>query len=115
MSGRRTTLAVTIVTIASALPVAGLATPLRNLTPDQVVQQVRYCRREYTLAMANGEQHKYPEFNLRFKTDASVNGPEPGKPVLIPAGMQGDRAFVIFRSLDDLKRFLVEHCEGDKR
>ena len=31
----------------------------------------------------------------------------PGKPVLAPAGMRGDRAQVVFSGLDDLKRFLV--------
>ena len=34
-------------------------------------------------------------------------GPSPGKPVLAPAGMRGDRAQVVFSGLDDLKRFLV--------
>lgn len=99
---------------ASVVPGTTAATPLRNLTPDELVQEIQYCRRQYTLTMLNGERHRYPEFNLRFKTDASVNGPEAGKPVLLPAGMQGDRAFVIFSSLEDLKRFLAEQCEGEK-
>jgi cytochrome c len=60
--------------------------------------------------MANGAQHRYPEFNLRFKTDSSRNGPESGKPALLQAGMRGDRAPVIFASPDELKRFLVERC-----
>ena len=85
-------------------------TPLRNLVDDQVVRSVAYCRGEYVLTMASGTQHRYPEFNLRFKTDASSLGPEPGKPALLPAGMRGDRAQVIFAGLDDLKRFLVERC-----
>jgi hypothetical protein len=32
------------------------------------------------------------------------------RPALLPAGMRGDRAQVIFAGLDDLKRFLVERC-----
>ena len=55
------------------------------------------------------------EFNLRFKTDSSPLGPERGKPVLAPAGMQGDRAQVVFQGLDDLKRFLVERCDEAPR
>ena len=85
-------------------------TPLRNLVDDQVVRSLVYCRGEYTLTMANGTQQRYPEFNLRFKTDGSRIGPEAGKPALLPAGMRGDRAQIIFASLDDLKRFLVEQC-----
>jgi cytochrome c len=54
--------------------------------------------------MANAAQQRYPEFNLRFKTDSSRNGPEAGKLARRYAGMRGDRAQVIFGSLDDLKR-----------
>jgi cytochrome c len=85
-------------------------TPLRNLVDDQVVAKIGYCKGEYTLTMASGVQHRYPELNLRFKTDGSRLGPEPGKPALLPAGMRGDRAQVIFAGLEDLKRFLVEGC-----
>lgn len=89
-------------------------TPLRNVTADQVVQRIEYCRSEYRLMMASG-QAQVREVNLRFKTDASTYGPEPGKPVLLPAGMRGDRLQVIFAGLDDLKGFLVERCEGVQR
>lgn len=85
-------------------------TPLRNLVDDQVVVKVGYCKGEYTLTLASGARHTYPEFNLRFKTDSSRSGPEPGKPALLGAGMRGDRAQVIFAGLEDLKRFLVEQC-----
>ncbi|MGH7307426.1 MAG: hypothetical protein ACREK6_01895 [Candidatus Rokuibacteriota bacterium] len=90
-------------------------TPLRNVTADQMVQQVAYCRGEYRLTMASGEERRVRELNLRFKTDTSTYGPERGKPVLLPAGMRGDRLQVIFAGLDDLKRFLVERCEGVPR
>ena len=84
--------------------------PLRNLVDDQVVRSIAYCRGEYALTMANGVRQTYAEFNLRFKTDGGRLGPEPGKPALLPAGMRGDRAQVIFAGLEDLKRFLVEQC-----
>jgi len=90
-------------------------TPLKNLAPDQVVRQIHHCWREWVLTMASGEQRRYPEFNLRFKTDGGPTGPEPGKPVLLPAGMRGDRGQVIFSGLDDLHRFLVERCDGGGR
>lgn len=84
--------------------------PLRNLADDQVVRTIAYCRSEYAVTMASGAQHRYPEYNLRFKTDSSRTGPESGRPALLPAGMRGDRAQVIFASPDELKRFLVERC-----
>ena len=50
------------------------------------------------------------EFNLRFKTDSSDKGPEPGHPVLIPASMMGDRAFVIFAAPEEISRFIEAKC-----
>jgi cytochrome c len=50
------------------------------------------------------------EFNLRFKTDSSDKGPEPGHPVLIPASMMGDRAFVIFAAPEEISGFIESKC-----
>ena len=105
-----------VVTLVLSSPsLAQPRTPLRNLTVDQIVGQIAYCRGEYRLTMANGEQRRFPEFNLRLKTDASAYGPERGKPVLLRAGMQGDRAQVIFSGPDELNRFVVERCAGGER
>ncbi|MDP3768381.1 MAG: hypothetical protein Q8S13_10230 [Dehalococcoidia bacterium] len=104
-----------IVVLSSPCAAQAARTPLRNLTADQIVGKIAYCRGEYRLTMANGEERRFPEFNLRLKTDASTYGPEGGKPVLLPAGMRGDRAQVIFSSPDELKRFVVERCEGGER
>lgn len=115
MSARRIALTTVLLLLAAAGEAHEPArTPLRNLVLDQIVQRIAHCEREYILTMANGDTQRYPEFNLRFKTDTSANGPEPGKPVLLRAGMQGDRAQVIFSGLNDLKRFLVDRCEGGK-
>jgi len=51
------------------------------------------------------------EFNLRLKTDASALGPPPGKPVIVGAGMQGDRASIVFSSPDEISSFIKESCE----
>jgi len=103
-------LAIVLTTAAVSHAQPAQPTPLKNLVDDQVVARIGYCRGEYTLTMASGTQHRYPEFNLRFKTDGSRSGPERGKPAWLPAGMRGDRSQVIFASLDDLKRFLIEQC-----
>ncbi len=65
----------TVVVVLTAATPAGAQppepTPLKNLVDEQVVAKVGYCKGEYTLTMANGVEHRYPEFNLRFKTDSS--------------------------------------------
>jgi cytochrome c len=60
--------------------------------------------------MDSGVGHRYPELDVRFKTDSSRSGPGPGQPALLPAGMRGDRGHVIFAGPEELKRFLVERC-----
>jgi len=50
------------------------------------------------------------EFNLRFKTDSSPNGPAPGKPVLVGQGMQGDRAQVVFSAPEEISSFIRKGC-----
>jgi cytochrome c len=48
--------------------------------------------------------------NVRLKLDSRSTGPEPGKPVIVGAGMMGDRVNIIFASIADLTLFLVEKC-----
>jgi cytochrome c len=114
-----TRIAVMLIASLAALAPPALAqaprTPLKNLAADRIVKDITYCRGEYRLTMASGEERRVRELNLRFKTDMTAYGPERGQPALLPAGMQGDRVQVIFASLDDLKRFLVERCEGVQR
>ena len=69
--------------VPAALAQPASPTPLRNLVDDQVVRSIVYCRGEYALVMASGTQHRYPELNLRFKTDGSRLGPEAGRPALL--------------------------------
>jgi cytochrome c len=47
---------------------------------------------------------------LRLKTDSSGDGPTPGAPALIPAGMMGDRADVIFSAPDEIGKFVGKSC-----
>ena len=84
---------------------------LKKVGKERRVTAIRHCGDAYHVTTESGRTVPYWEFNLRFKTDSSPNGPERGKPVLAPQGMQGDRAQVVFSSLDDLKRFLLERCE----
>ncbi len=74
---------------------------------DQQVEAINYCQGVYRVATKQGEPVAYPEFDLRFKTDTSENGPKPGTAVLINAGMRGDRGFVIFASPEVLTSYLT--------
>jgi cytochrome c len=66
----------------------------------------------YTVTAFAGKTLKFWEFNLRFKTDSSANGPSKDKPALLHAGMMGDRAFVVFTSPADIGRFIKPACQG---
>lgn len=69
---------------------------LKTIGPTQQVVSIRSSNNGYRLTMASGATASFSEFNLHFKTDSSERGPVKGRPVLLPAGMQGDRATIIF-------------------
>jgi len=81
---------------ADSTPVArqpGLRLPdLKKAPPDAVVKTVRHCGDTFFITTQTGGVHKIWEFNLRLKIDGRDTGPLPGKPVMVGAGMQGDRA-----------------------
>ena len=77
---------------------------------DQQVEAITYCEGTYRVVTKQGSPVEYPEFDLRFKTDRTPDGPPPGTPILIKAGMRGDWGFVIFPSLKDLTAFLKIKC-----
>jgi cytochrome c len=83
---------------------------LSTLSPDQEVASLRYCDTVYQVTTGEGDTLEFPEFNLRFKSDASDMGPPQGTPALIGASMMGDRAFVIFASLAEISAFISEEC-----
>jgi cytochrome c len=75
------------------------------------VESIRYCGDAYTVRTADGKESKVWEFNLRFKTDSSNLGPPAGRPVVIGAGMQGDRASVVFAAPEEISRFIKRSCD----
>ena len=60
-----------------------------------------------------GSAIEYSEFDLRFKTDSTPDGPPLGIPVVINAGMRGDRGFVIFSGPSEIGAFIKTNvkCE----
>jgi len=84
---------------------------LHKAPPDAVVTGLKHCGDTYTVQTADGKRQKVWEFNLRFKTDTSRLGPAPGKPVAVGAGMQGDRASIVFASPKEISSFIVSSCQ----
>lgn len=90
---------------------AGAQLPdLKRLGPDHQVEAIRHCRDTYHVATADGETADFWEGNLRFKTDSSDTGPLSGKPIIMPAGMMGDRASVLFAAPGEISVFIKDQC-----
>ena len=83
---------------------------LRKLDVENRVQSIRYCRDGYKVTTADGKTRNYWERNLRFKTDASEEGPAKGAPAIVGAGMMGDRASVIFAGPEEISAFVHRGC-----
>jgi cytochrome c len=83
---------------------------LKNLDPVARVKEITYCKDTYTITTANGQTRKFWERNLRLKTDSSGDGPQSGIPALLPAGMVGDRADVIFAAPGEITAFIKPEC-----
>ena len=84
---------------------------LKKAPPEGRVTSIGHCRDTYTVRTADGKEAKVWEFNLRFKTDSGKDGPNPGKPVIVGAGMQGDRASVVFASPGEIGSFIKQGCQ----
>jgi cytochrome c len=83
---------------------------LKKLDADERVQGIAHCRDTYRVTTADGKTRDFWERNLRFKTDVSDDGPHKGAPALVPAGMMGDRADVIFAAPDEISGLIAERC-----
>jgi len=88
----------------------GAAPNLRKLSPEHRVQSIRYCGDGYRVTTADGQSHEFWERNLRLKTDSSDEGPQPGAPAILDAGMMGDRASVIFAGPEEIAKFVSRQC-----
>jgi cytochrome c len=96
---------------SAARPAGPHLPDLKKAGPDAMVKSIRHCGDTYFVTTADGKTHKVWEFNLRFKTDTSESGPNSGQPVIVGAGMRGDRASVVFSSPAELGRFIKAQCD----
>jgi cytochrome c len=83
---------------------------LKSLEPNKRVKAITYCHDTYRVATADGKTRHLWERNLRFMTDSSKDGPESGAPAILPAGMLGDRAAVIFAAPDEITKMIEARC-----
>jgi cytochrome c len=83
---------------------------LKEAPASSQVKAITFCGDTYTLTMGDGKTVQFWERNLRFKTDTSDEGPPPGSPAIVGAGMVGDRASVIFAAPEELGQFIKREC-----
>jgi cytochrome c len=83
---------------------------LKTLDPEHQVTAIRHCEDTYEITTADGTTEPFWEMNLRFKTDGSKSGPEPNKPMIVAAGMIGDRASVVFSSPQEISPAIRQAC-----
>jgi cytochrome c len=83
---------------------------LKNAPPAGQVRSIKHCGDTYTVETADGKTEKIWEFNLRFKTDSSRLGPNPGRPVVVGVGMQGDRASIVFATPKEISETIKQIC-----
>jgi cytochrome c len=88
----------------------GAVPHLKKLDPEDRVRTITHCRDSYRVTTADGKSRDFWERNLRFKTDVSEDGPEKGIPAIVPAGMMGDRADIIFAAPEEISSFIGQQC-----
>jgi cytochrome c len=83
---------------------------LKSVEPSQQVKAITYCHDTYHVTTADGKTRAFWERNLRLKTDSGKDGPPSGAPALVPAGMMGDRADVIFAAPEEISKMIEARC-----
>lgn len=83
---------------------------LKNPKPSMQVKAITYCHDTYRVTTADGKMRAFWERNLRLKTDSGKDGPHSGVPALVPAGMLGDRASVIFAAPEEISKTIEGRC-----
>jgi cytochrome c len=98
-------------------PIGAAATVPESVDPDlktepaaRQVRAIGFCGDTYRVTTQDGAARGYWERNLRFETDRSARGPRPGAPVIMPAGMLGDRASVIFSRPEEIDSAIKHAC-----
>lgn len=100
----------------NAKPADGVPIPqpnminLKSLGAASRVTSIRLCRDTYHVTLENGATLLFWERNLRIKTDSSSDGPHAKKPSLLPTGRHGDRAYLIFKTPQEISSAIETSC-----
>ncbi len=87
-----------------------IPSPVKSLPSSAQVKQVRHCGDSYFVTTADGRETPYWEMNVRLKLDTRTTGPAANKPMIVGAGMVGDRVSIVFSNVAEIPRFVVEKC-----
>ncbi len=90
----------------SRCPAPASTIDLKTLGTDHQVASISSAGDIYRVTTVSGRTASFSEFDVRFKTDSSARGPAEGIPVLIPASIRADRAFVVFASPREISAFI---------
>ena len=85
---------------------SGVWPDLKLSGPSRQVRSIAYSRGAYSVTTADGKTAFFLESDLRFKIDSSELGPDDGKPIIMPAGTEGDRVWVLFSSPEEISAFV---------
>jgi len=88
------------------VPGSGAWPDLKLSGPSQQVCSIAYSGGAFSVTTADGKTAFFLESDLRFKIDSSELGPDSGKPVIMPAGTEGDRAWVFFCLPEEISAFI---------
>jgi cytochrome c len=88
----------------------GRSPNLKTLDLARRVTGITHCRDTYRVTTADGKTRHFWERNLRLKTDSGEDGPQSGAPAILPAGMMGDRADVIFAAPEEISKMIEPQC-----
>ena len=83
---------------------------LKSQPEARQVRAIQFCGDTYRVTTMDGHTAEFWERNLRFETDSSARGPKPDIPTIMPAGMLGDRATVIFLRPEEIDNFIKRAC-----
>jgi len=83
---------------------------LKTMDAKFQVKSISLCHDTYRVTKADGEVEEFWEPNLRFITDSGDLGPVKNMPVILPAGMMGDRASVFFAAPEEISRLIQSQC-----
>jgi cytochrome c len=83
---------------------------LKSQPATRQVHAIQLCGDTYRVTTADGSTTEFWERNLRFETDSTARGPKPDVPAIMPAGMLGDRAAVIFSRPEEIDGFIKRAC-----